>query len=103
MDKNMMTVYIEPRDWWVGYYRGDTHHYVCPLPCVVIRWRRGAAVPPEDPVRTASRRLVREQGRMLDRWAEGDDHVKRDLWRRLHAAGDRLRDVLEETDREASS
>lgn len=35
-------VYIEPRDWWVGYYRGDTHHYVCPLPCVVIRWKRRA-------------------------------------------------------------
>lgn len=38
-----MQVYIEPRDWWIGYYRGDTHHYVCPLPCVVIRWRRRAA------------------------------------------------------------
>lgn len=28
------------RDRWIGYYRGDTHHYVCPLPTVVIRWRR---------------------------------------------------------------
>jgi hypothetical protein len=35
-----MRVYIEPRDWWVGYYRGGTHHYVCPLPCLVIRWAR---------------------------------------------------------------
>lgn len=35
-----MKVYIEPNDWWIGYYRGDTHHYVCPLPTVVIRWRR---------------------------------------------------------------
>lgn len=25
-----MKVYIELRDWWIGYYRGDTHHYVCP-------------------------------------------------------------------------
>ena len=33
-------VYIEPRDWWIGYYRGDRHHYVCPLPTVVIRWPR---------------------------------------------------------------
>lgn len=33
-------VYIEPRDLWVGYYRGDDHHYVCPLPTVVLRWRR---------------------------------------------------------------
>lgn len=34
-------VYWDFRDWWIGYYRGDTHHYVCPLPCLVIRWRRG--------------------------------------------------------------
>lgn len=35
-----MKVYIDTNDWWIGYYRGDTHHYVCPLPCVVIRWNR---------------------------------------------------------------
>lgn len=35
-----MKVYIEPRDWWIGYYRGDEHNYVCPLPCVVVRWKR---------------------------------------------------------------
>ena len=35
-------VFLEPRDVWVGYYRGDRHNYVCPLPCIVIRWpRRG--------------------------------------------------------------
>lgn len=37
-----MKVYLEPRDVWVGYFRGDDHHYVCPLPCVVVRWRRKA-------------------------------------------------------------
>jgi hypothetical protein len=31
-------VYFEPRDIWVGYYRGPNHHYVCPLPMLVIRW-----------------------------------------------------------------
>ena len=35
-----LRVYIEPRDWWIGYYRGDTHHYVCPLPTIVVRWKR---------------------------------------------------------------
>lgn len=35
-----MRVYIDTNDWWIGYYRGDTHHYVCPLPAVVIRWNR---------------------------------------------------------------
>lgn len=34
-------IYVDMNDWWVGYYRGDTHHYVCLLPTVVIRWKRG--------------------------------------------------------------
>jgi hypothetical protein len=52
--RRAVRVYIEPRDWWIGYYRGDTHHYVCPLPTVVVRWpRRGqkatAALAPIKP------------------------------------------------------
>lgn len=35
-----MKVYFDFRDWWVGYYRGDSHHYVCVLPTLVIRWGR---------------------------------------------------------------
>lgn len=35
-----MKVYFDFHDWWVGYYRGDTHHYVCPFPTLVVRWRR---------------------------------------------------------------
>lgn len=34
------TIYFDFRDWWVGYYRGDTHHYVCLLPTLVLRWDR---------------------------------------------------------------
>jgi hypothetical protein len=33
-------VYFDFNDWWVGYYRGPNHHYVCPLPTVVVRWKR---------------------------------------------------------------
>jgi hypothetical protein len=33
-------IYFDFNDWWVGYYRGPNHHYVCPLPTLVIRWRR---------------------------------------------------------------
>lgn len=33
-------VYIDWRDWWIGYYRGPADHYVCPLPCLVVRWPR---------------------------------------------------------------
>lgn len=35
-----VSIYLDFRDWWVGYYRGDDYHYVCPLPCIVIRWSR---------------------------------------------------------------
>lgn len=35
-----MTIYIDTRDWWIGYYRSGVYHYVCPLPTVVIRWPR---------------------------------------------------------------
>lgn len=40
-----MKVYFEPRDWWIGYYRGDSHHYVCPVPTLVIRWARRTSGP----------------------------------------------------------
>lgn len=35
-----VTVHFDTRDWWIGYYRGDRYHYVCPVPCLVIRWNR---------------------------------------------------------------
>lgn len=35
-----VAVYIDRNDWWIGYYRGKTHRYVCPLPTIVICWRR---------------------------------------------------------------
>jgi hypothetical protein len=38
-----MKIYIDNRDWWIGYYRGGTHHYACPFPCVVIRWHRNVS------------------------------------------------------------
>lgn len=33
-------LYIEPRDVWVGAYVGRGAIYLCPLPCLVIRWQR---------------------------------------------------------------
>lgn len=40
--RDPVKVYRDLDDWWVGYYRGPNHHYVCPLPTLVIRWpRRG--------------------------------------------------------------
>lgn len=44
-----MKVYFDFNDWWVGYYRGPNHHYVCPAPTVVIRWRRRAFKALVDP------------------------------------------------------
>lgn len=39
----VVRLYIDRRDWWVGYYRGERHHYVCLVPTVVLRWHRRAA------------------------------------------------------------
>jgi hypothetical protein len=33
-------IYFDFNDWWIGYYRGETHHYVCLLPSLVIRFNR---------------------------------------------------------------
>lgn len=35
-----LRIYLDFADWWIGYYRGPNHHYVCLLPCLVIRWSR---------------------------------------------------------------
>jgi hypothetical protein len=36
-----MKLYFDFRDWWIGYYRGDDHHYVCfPISTLVLRWPR---------------------------------------------------------------
>ncbi len=43
---------------------------------------------------TAVRDLVIACGRMLDNWAEGDQAVRNDLWRKLHEAADRADDVF---------
>lgn len=37
---NKMKVYRDYNDWWIGYYRGENFHFVCPLPTVVFRWPR---------------------------------------------------------------
>jgi hypothetical protein len=36
-------LYIEPRDAWIGVYVAVDAVYVCPLPFIVIRYRRGPA------------------------------------------------------------
>lgn len=48
-----MTIRFEPRDIWVGLYWTRettivgtfTHFYVCPVPCLVIHWRRRTEPP----------------------------------------------------------
>lgn len=33
-------IYFDFRDWWIGYYRAESYHYVCPVPTLVVRWKR---------------------------------------------------------------
>lgn len=40
-----MKIYFDFNDWWIGYYRGSTYHFVCPLPTIVICWPRRIAQP----------------------------------------------------------
>jgi hypothetical protein len=42
-----MKIYFDFHDWWIGYYSGDRYHYICPLPTLVIRWKRN---PRGDPI-----------------------------------------------------
>lgn len=42
-----LRVYLDFRDWWIGYYRGDDHHYFCPFFTVVIRWNRKSKINPK--------------------------------------------------------
>ena len=42
----------------------------------------------------ATRDLLVAADRMRDRWAEGDDRVKAELWTALHTRADDLREVL---------
>jgi hypothetical protein len=35
-----LSLYLEPRDAWVGLYVAPGAFYVCPLPFVVLRWAR---------------------------------------------------------------
>lgn len=46
--RERVAVYRDRNDWWVGYYRGETHHYVCPLPTLVVRWKRRVDVSYRD-------------------------------------------------------
>ena len=37
---NRVKTYFDFADWWVGFYIGDNHVYVCLLPTWVIRIQR---------------------------------------------------------------
>lgn len=36
------SLYLEPRDVWIGVYVARQAVYVCPLPMLVIKWERAA-------------------------------------------------------------
>lgn len=35
-----LSIYIDPRDIWVGIYIAKPAVYVCPLPMLVIKWNK---------------------------------------------------------------
>lgn len=36
-----LKVYFDLRDWWVGVFVDEYHWYICPIPTLVFRFRRG--------------------------------------------------------------
>jgi hypothetical protein len=40
LKRKPMKLYFDSRDWWIGYFRGEDHHYVCLIPTLVFRWER---------------------------------------------------------------
>jgi hypothetical protein len=38
--RGRLSIYIEPRDAWVGLYVAPNAFYLCPVPFLVIRWSR---------------------------------------------------------------
>jgi hypothetical protein len=43
--------------------------------------------------------MVYHQSRMLDKWADGDENVKNDLWKNLHSCGSECFDHLDKLDK----
>jgi len=39
--------------------------------------------------------MIETQGKMLDRWADGDGMVQKELWQQLHTKGSGAREYLE--------
>jgi hypothetical protein len=46
-------------------------------------------------LRTHLWELVKAQGRMLERWADGDGMVQKETWQELHSIGNAAREYLE--------
>lgn len=40
VDRLRLQVYLEPRDVWIGAYVAPLALFVCPAPCVVLRFAR---------------------------------------------------------------
>ena len=38
--RGRLSVYLEPRDLWVGVYVAEAAVYVCPVPLLVVKWSR---------------------------------------------------------------
>lgn len=62
-------LYIEPRDLWVGAFVDSGVLYVCPLPCLVVRWTRTTAQPARSTSTVAQ--PVRERP-----WMPGADMIR---------------------------
>jgi hypothetical protein len=47
--RGRLSIYVEPRDIWIGLYVASGAIYVCPLPLLVIKWDRRRQRRPDHP------------------------------------------------------
>lgn len=64
-----LSVYLEPRDWWIGVYVAPGAVFVCPLPMLVFRWQRRTRLRPWPRL---SDEKYREYSAELERRLVGD-------------------------------
>jgi hypothetical protein len=56
----VLEVQLNLRDLWVGVFVDPLAVYVCPLPCVVLRWSRGTKQDPLSYMKEAMNKVMDE-------------------------------------------
>jgi hypothetical protein len=62
----VVTVYLEPRDAWIGAYVAEDYVYICPLPFLVVRIDR--RLRPFNPLHHQPRSNAETNAAIIAKW-----------------------------------